>query len=156
VETETVKHHEVRHEVPSERRLNVLLVHHVTVVVRDLSQSARFYGEFLGMRAAFRPDFGFPGLIFESGGTQVHLIERQDWHPTDVAHHGHEGVDACHFALEVDDAVAASQTLKENGLEILQGPEQNAAGWIQLWFRDPDGYVIELLDRSGRLLRVQA
>lgn len=134
------------------QRLEVKSLHHVSVVVDELDRSKRFYRDVLGMRPVFRPDFGFPGLYFEAGSTQVHLIPRQSWHPTTANGHEFEGVDACHFALEVSDGVEAAQMLEESGVEILQGPEQNAAGWVQLWFRDPDGYVIEFVDLSNRPL----
>ena len=104
---------------------------------------------------AFRPDFGFPGLFFEAGNTQIHLIPHSDWHSNTAKRCEAEGPDACHFAFEVDDAAAARKVLEMHGLEILRGPRQNAAGWVQLWFKDPDGYVIEVLDRSGRLLSEQ-
>lgn len=133
--------------------LKVWAVHHVTLVVEDLERSARFYRDVLGMRAAFRPDFGFPGLFFEAGNTQIHLIPHSAWHANTAKRQEAEGPDACHFAFEVDDAAIARSVLERHQVEVLRGPRQNAAGWVQLWIRDPDGYVLELLDRSGRLLQ---
>ena len=123
-------------------RLKVQAVHHVTLVVDSLDRSARFYRDILGMRPAFRPDFGFPGLFFEAGNTQIHLIPHSDWHSNTAKRCEAEGPDACHFAFEVDDAAAARKVLEMHGLEILRGPRQNAAGWVQLWFKDPDGNLL--------------
>lgn len=133
-------------------RLKVWAVHHVTLVVDDLERSTRFYRDVMGMQAAFRPDFGFPGLFFEAGNTQIHLIPRSGWHIKESTPHQAEGPDACHFAFELDDAVAARAVLAKHNVEVLRGPRQNKAGWVQLWIKDPDGYVLELLDRSGRLI----
>ena len=133
-------------------RLKVRAIHHVTLVVNDLERSAHFYRDILGMQAAFRPDFGFPGLFFEAGNTQIHLIPHSDWHSNTAKRCEAEGPDACHFAFEVDDAATARSVLDRHNVAILRGPRQNAAGWVQLWIKDPDDYVLELLDRSGRLL----
>lgn len=148
---------EVGGSVPGEEEaipnsLTVRALHHVSLVVEDLERSAHFYRDILGMKAAFRPDFGFPGLFFEAANTQIHLIPRSEWHSNDAKRWEAEGPDACHFAFEVDDAALARKVLERHGVTILRGPSQNKAGWVQLWVRDPDGYVFELLDRSGRLL----
>jgi glyoxylase I family protein len=137
---------------PAAGTLKVRAIHHVTLVVEDLERSAAFYRDVLGMTRGFRPDFGFPGMFFEAGNTQIHLIPHSGWHSNTAQRWEAEGPDACHFAFEVDDAAAARAILEAHNVTVLRGPSQNKAGWIQLWVRDPDGYVFELLDRSGRFL----
>lgn len=132
--------------------LKIKAVHHVTLVVEDLERSARFYRDVLGMTRAFRPDFGFPGMFFEAGNTQVHLIPHSEWHSNTAHRREAEGPDACHFAFEVENAATAKKVLEHHHVTVLRGPCQNRSGWVQLWARDPDGYVFELLDRSGKFL----
>ena len=48
-------------------------IDHVTIVVKDLEVSCRFYAEVLGMTPQVRPDFGFPGAWFQAGNTQIHM-----------------------------------------------------------------------------------
>src|SRR5262245_5160719 len=47
---------------------------HVTLVVKDLQRSRRFFVEALGMREVQRPAFSFAGSWFQAGATQIHLI----------------------------------------------------------------------------------
>src|SRR5262245_30525374 len=58
--------------------IGVQCIDHVTLVVADLERSASFYVDLLGMRRTERPSFGFPGLWFQAGNTQIHLILAHD------------------------------------------------------------------------------
>ena len=56
-----------------------------------------------------------------------------------------------HIALAVDDLAASLATLKEQGIEPEREPYRVRDGGSLICFvRDPDGYRIELIDRSGR------
>lgn len=123
---------------------------HVTLVVSDLERSRKFYCEVLGMAETCRPAFPFPGLWFQAGHTQVHLIlEMPGCGTTGDAQDGPEiraGL-AHHFAFEVEDAHAAAEHLKARGVRIMGGPARRPDGCIQVWFYDPDGYVVEVFHR---------
>ena len=56
-----------------------------------------------------------------------------------------------HIALSVDDLSAILARLREQGIEPEREPYRVREGGSLLCFvRDPDGYRIELIDRSGR------
>ena len=56
-----------------------------------------------------------------------------------------------HVAYAVDDLAATLDALKEQGIEPEREPYRVREGGSLLCFvRDPDGYRIELIDRSGR------
>jgi len=56
-----------------------------------------------------------------------------------------------HIALSVDDLSATLARLREQGIEPEREPYRVREGGSLLCFvRDPDGYRIELIDRSGR------
>jgi lactoylglutathione lyase len=56
-----------------------------------------------------------------------------------------------HIALAVDDLDEALATLKEQGIEPEREPYRVREGGSRICFvQDPDGYRIELIDRSGR------
>jgi len=56
-----------------------------------------------------------------------------------------------HIAIAVDDLDGALSGLKEQGIEPEKEPYRVRDGGSRLCFvRDPDGYRIELIDRSGK------
>jgi len=56
-----------------------------------------------------------------------------------------------HIALAVDDLGASLDRLKEQGIEAEREPYRVREGGSLICFvRDPDGYRIELIDRSGK------
>ena len=126
--------------------IRVKQIDHVTVVVKSLEESRDFYVDALGMDEVPRPGFRFPGLWFQAGTTQIHLIEEH-------AESGPAKVfvpDECqisrthHFAFEVDDAIAATERLKDLGIPIVAGPKQRPDGPTQVYVQDPDDYLVEL------------
>ncbi|HXG09839.1 MAG TPA: DUF1805 domain-containing protein [Gemmataceae bacterium] len=131
---------------PPERGIRVKCIDHVTLVVKDLERSRRFYVDVLGMREIHRPAFSFAGLWFQAGKTQIHLIQ-------EYAGSGPAGnllpehlrsARTQHVAFEVEDAAATVPRLKELQVPILSGPRPRPDGYIQVFVTDPDGHVIEL------------
>jgi catechol 2,3-dioxygenase-like lactoylglutathione lyase family enzyme len=119
-------------------------VHHISFAVRDLARSQHFYQEILGLERIERPDLGLPGVWYRAGNAEVHLIATP------------EGVDvgsaapsltplANHQAFAVDDYAKTLDFLEAREVEVLRTTPE--AG--QLWIRDPDGNVIELIARHS-------
>jgi catechol 2,3-dioxygenase-like lactoylglutathione lyase family enzyme len=114
--------------------------HHMSFPVRDLARSRRFYESVLGLKLKPRPDLGVPGVWYQAGACEVHLIETPP------------GVDvgdpppslnplARHAAFGIADYGEALADLQAQGLEVLEtSPAQG-----QMWVRDPDGHIIELI-----------
>ena len=130
--------------------IGVTTLDHVTLVVEDLERSRAFYVDLLGMQLVERPKFNFPGLWFQAGNTQIHLILNHaqsssaglpDAPPT--AGPGR----VFHFAFEVPDCSFAVARLKACGVRVRGGPSARPDGCIQTWCYDPDGHVVELFSR---------
>lgn len=126
--------------------IQVKSLDHVTLVVKDLDRSRQFYVAGLGMREVPRPNFSFPGLWFQAGPTQIHLIgEHPGGSPagnplaeqfrTSRSHH---------FAFVIEDAEAAFARAQELGLTIVSPPKARPDGFVQVFLNDPDGHVVEL------------
>ena len=126
--------------------IQVKSIDHVTLVVKDLDQSRKFYVEGLGMREVPRPGFTFPGLWFQAGPTQIHLIGEHvggcpagnplpEQFRTSRSHH---------FAFLVDDVEAAYARAQELGMKIVSPPKARPDGFVQVFLNDPDGHVVEL------------
>jgi catechol 2,3-dioxygenase-like lactoylglutathione lyase family enzyme len=126
--------------------IRVRQIDHVTFVVRDLDASRAFYEGILGMECIARPAFSFPGLWFQAGTTQIHLIlEHADSGPAGASRA--EGVAISrthHVAFEVDQAEPAIQRLRELNIPIVSGPKFRPDGPTQFYVLDPDGNLIEL------------
>lgn len=119
-------------------------VDHVSFPVRDLARALAFWRDVLGLEPMPRPDLGFPGAWLRAGDAQVHLIEvSADFQGGTPPPHLNPL--AGHTAFAIDDYDAVLATIQRHGLEVLAlGPE---AG--QLWIRDPDGHIVELIATRG-------
>jgi catechol 2,3-dioxygenase-like lactoylglutathione lyase family enzyme len=128
-------------------------IQHVGLVVSDLDRSRRFYAEALGLEEVPRPpNFTFDGAWFRFGGTEIHLLAEA--HTTGGAGQPDAGPGAAkgmthHLAFEVDDVAAACERLAENAVALEGGPMPRGDGFVQVFFRDPDGYVLELFQWTG-------
>jgi catechol 2,3-dioxygenase-like lactoylglutathione lyase family enzyme len=128
-------------------------IQHVGLVVADLDRSRRFYAEALGLEEVPRPpNFAFDGAWFRFGGTEIHLLS--DAHATGGAGQPDPGAGAergmtHHLAFEVDDLEATCARLAENGVALEGGPMPRGDGYVQVFFRDPDGHVLECFQFTG-------
>jgi catechol 2,3-dioxygenase-like lactoylglutathione lyase family enzyme/uncharacterized protein YunC (DUF1805 family) len=131
---------------PAPAGLRVKTLDHVTIVVKDLERSRRFYVDVLGMREVRRPAFSFAGLWFQAGTTQIHLIlEFAGSSPAgNLLPAAQRTSRSHHFAFEVDDAEAAVAWLKKCEVAIVDGPKPRPDGIMQVFVTDPDGHVVEL------------
>ena len=96
--------------------IRVKSLDHVTIVVKSLAATRKFYVDALGMDEVARPNFPFAGQWFKAGATLIHTI-------LEFEGSGRAGSAACansrghHFAFLVDDCYAASQRIAELGFK---------------------------------------
>jgi catechol 2,3-dioxygenase-like lactoylglutathione lyase family enzyme len=145
-------------------------IHHVGITVPDLDAGIEFYTGVLGLElfdppspvfdhAELGPAVGVPGgalrqVNLACGDSIVELLEYTnppEASPTPVRA---DQRGAAHLALHVDDAEATKAELEAKGVEFLS--EVNAvdegvlAGWRWVYFRDPAGIVLELVEVAYR------
>lgn len=119
---------------------NVLGLDHASAVIADLNDSARFYGELLGLRPVERPELGFPGLWYDLGGGQtLHLLCVPN---PDAAERGVRGGRDRHLALRVQGLEALLERLEAAGYPA----ERSLSGRPAAFVRDPDGNTVELIE----------
>lgn len=125
---------------------------HTMLRVGNLEKSLAFYTEVLGMRLLRRKDYpdgkftlAFVGYQEESEGAVIELTHNWDTDSYDL------GNGYGHIALEVDDAYAACDRIREKGGKVVReaGPMKHGTTVIA-FVEDPDGYKVELIQRSGR------
>jgi len=123
---------------------------HTMIRVGDLEKSIAFYTEVLGMRLLRRKDYpegrftlAFVGYGDEADHTVIELTHNWDTERYDL------GNGFGHIALAVDDAVAACDAIRQRGGKVVReaGPMKHGTTVIA-FVEDPDGYKIELIERS--------
>lgn len=127
--------------------IRVKTLDHVTIVVRDLAATRRFYVDALGMQEVTRPGFSFAGQWFQAGATQIHTILEYEGSGKagSGAEHNSRGH---HFAFSIDSATAAAARLTELGIPLVSPPKQRPDGAVQVFVQDPDGHLVELCSQG--------
>jgi lactoylglutathione lyase len=123
---------------------------HTMIRVGDLDRSIAFYTEVLGMRLLRRQDYpggkftlAFVGYGDEASEAVIELTHNWGVESYDL------GDGFGHIALAVDDAKAACDAIRARGGKVVReaGPMKHGTTVIA-FVEDPDGYRIELIERS--------
>lgn len=124
--------------------LPIRSLHHVARVTRRLEASRAFYRDVLGFREMPRPQLKFPGAWLFNYGLQIHLIVNEsEGLPAAASPTGGIETRDNHLAFLVDDIAAAEARLQSHGVAYRVNL-QTATGLKQIFFRDPDGYHVEV------------
>ncbi len=118
----------------------------VGIGVSDLARSADFYTRVLGMKVitTFKLDYMDEIVVgFEGRGSALVLM-----HWTDGSARNYRD-NPIKIVLYVPDPAAAAAAIRADGLEIVREPTPIASlgGAVVGFARDPDGYLVELLQR---------
>lgn len=113
-------------------------LHHVSRQTSKLDETRRFYVDVLGFREISRPAFPFRGAWLFGAGIQIHLIE-EPYTPAPEQINSREN----HIAFAIEDVDGAAEWLEHNQVAYQRKivPDR---GTNQIFFRDPDGWMIEL------------
>jgi lactoylglutathione lyase len=124
---------------------------HVMIRVKDLDKSLDFYTRLMGMQLMRKRDFpggkftlAFLGYGEEESNTVVELTHNWDQEePYEL------GSGFGHLAVGVPDIYATCERLEGEGVPIPRpaGPMKHG-GAVIAFVEDPDGYKIELVERS--------
>lgn len=119
----------------------LLGIHHVSFVVTDVQRSLIFYREILQLEAdPGRPDIGYPGAWLDVGEQQIHLLQVPNPDPVS-GRPEHVGRDR-HAAMLVSDMQPVLERLEHAGVAYTR----SRSGRSAVFFRDPDGNGIELVE----------
>jgi catechol 2,3-dioxygenase-like lactoylglutathione lyase family enzyme len=126
--------------------MNILHLDHAALLVQDVERSRRFYCDVLGMQEI--PSGG--NCFLRKGHAEIHLLGEAEGRAVPLNYRQDDLADGyvTHVAFEVDDLEEAQRSLKNSHIQIVCGPRPRFDGKEQLYFCDPDGYVIELFARK--------
>jgi catechol 2,3-dioxygenase-like lactoylglutathione lyase family enzyme len=141
-------------------------LHHVGITVKDLDASIRFYHDVLGLPFSNEPSpwfdapelgpaVGVPGAGLRQvslllGDTMLELLEYKS-PPSDTTQPlQSNNIGASHVAFLVDDIHETVVDLSSKGISFFSDvnvvEEGVLAGWRWVYFADPDGYPLELVE----------
>ena len=115
--------------------LDIVGVHHITLVARDLERSRSFYEKFLGLNPIPRPDYDFEGAWYRCGSVEIHLLVAEE----------HPDPSRRHVALEVSDFERVVKSLDGGWVHVVGGPGvRTHDGSRFVFLQDPDGNLVEI------------
>jgi len=132
-------------------RNNIMRLLHTMLRVGNLERSLGFYQNVLNMQLLRRRDYpegrftlAFVGYGDEADHTVLELTHNWDTESYDL------GDAYGHIAIEVDDAYAACERVKEMGGKVVReaGPMKHGTTVIA-FVEDPDGYKIEFIQKKS-------
>ena len=123
-----------------------MYVEHLALWVDDLAATRAFYVDALGFEVDRELERDGETNLFLTG-PQGALLQCKH-HPDRTGPFAAEGFD--HFAVRVDDIEAEFERIvAETGCAVGSEPEQVSETTTVAFIEDPDGYGIELVERSG-------
>ena len=141
-------------------------LHHVGITVKDLDASIRFYHDILGLGFVNEPSPWFEGeelgravgvtgaaalrqVSLALGSTTLELLQYREPPSETVKPLASNSIGASHVGFLVDDIEAKRAELEAKGITFFSDvnvvDEGVLAGWRWVYFADPDGYPLELV-----------
>ncbi|KAI7985059.1 hypothetical protein ACSBR2_042748 [Camellia fascicularis] len=127
-----------------ENPLRLTSLNHVSLVCRSLEKSIDFYTNVLGFVPVRRPNsFNFDGAWLFSYGIGIHLLQSED--PEHMMKKSKIDPKDNHISFQCEIMAVVEKKLKEMGIECMrQMVEEGGIHVDQLFFHDPDGFMIEI------------
>lgn len=121
--------------------MSIRAILHASLLVADLARARAFYEGTLGLvPSPLRPDLGYPGVWYDVGSQQLHLMLLPNPDPV-TGRPAHGGRDR-HVALAVDDLEGLKQALAAAGVAYTA----SRSGRPAVFCRDPDGNALEFIE----------
>ncbi|XP_038899611.1 lactoylglutathione lyase [Benincasa hispida] len=143
---ETTRKQEEEHPLP------LMALNHVSRVCRSVKDSVDFYTKVLGFVLIERPQsFDFEGAWLFNYGVGIHLMqsEEEDNFGVRGGNKDDDHLDPLdnHISFQCEDMEAIEERLKVLGVKYMRRTleeEENGESIEQLFFNDPDGFMIEI------------
>ncbi|KAL6125232.1 hypothetical protein ACLB2K_073291 [Fragaria x ananassa] len=135
-----------------EHQLPLMALNHVSRLCRNVEESVNFYTKVLGFVNIERPPaFDFDGAWLFNYGVGIHLVQSKD--EDRLPHQNHLDPMDNHISFQCEDMDAMVKKLEELNIEYIKrtvGDDKNGAKIDQLFFNDPDGFMVEICNFGPR------
>ncbi|KAI3437229.1 VOC domain-containing protein [Psidium guajava] len=124
--------------------LHLKSLNHISLVCRSLEESMNFYWNVLGFVPIRRPgSFDFNGAWLFGYGIGIHLLQSDD--PEKMIRKSEINPKDNHISFQCESMGAVEKKLKEMGMGYVRAAvEEGGIQVEQLFFHDPDGFMIEI------------
>ncbi|KAK4590414.1 hypothetical protein RGQ29_020819 [Quercus rubra] len=128
---------------------NPLLIkslNHISLVCRSVEESIDFYQNVLGFVPIRRPgSFDFDGAWLFGHGIGIHLLQSED--PESMPKKTEINPKDNHISFQCESMGAVEKKLKEMEISFVRSMvEEGGIHVDQLFFHDPDGFMVEICD----------
>ena len=117
----------------------------VCVITQDIRRLREFYQKALQMEAEGDDTFTF----FSTEGPTLSLFTEQDMERMAPSSMRGAGRGDCVLEFEVDDVDSEFERLTQMNVPIVKPPMTHPWGLRSVWFRDPDGNIVNFFARAG-------
>ncbi|XP_065870479.1 glyoxylase I 4-like [Euphorbia lathyris] len=123
------------------KTMPILSLNHVSFVCKSVPNSVRFYEDVLGFVLIKRPSsFNFEGAWLFNHGIGIHLLESEN-----APKKGKINPKDNHISFQCSDMEVVIEKLEEKKIEYVTAVvEEGGITVDQLFFHDPDGYMVEI------------
>ncbi|KAL3527184.1 hypothetical protein ACH5RR_011840 [Cinchona calisaya] len=130
------------------RALPLLSLNHVSLVVKSVRTSVRFYVDVLGFVVVKRPSsLDFLGAWLYNYGIGIHFLEKESidyQYQTSIESRPINPKDN-HISFQCTDVNLVKRRLKDMGMKYVTAVVEDEGIKVdQVFFHDPDGYMIEI------------
>lgn len=123
--------------------LQLSSLNHISMVSRSVEDSINFYQDVLGFFPIRRPSFDFDGAWLFGHGVGIHLLQADD--PVSMPKKTEINPKDNHISFQCESMGAVEKKLKEMDIKyVRQRVEEGGVNVDQLFFHDPDGFMIEI------------
>jgi len=124
--------------------LHLTSLNHISLVCQSVEESIDFYMNILGFFPVRRPgSFDFNGAWLFSYGIGIHLLQSPN--PEQMPKKGPINPKDNHISFQCESMGAVEKKLKDMGIDyVRQRVEEGGIYVDQLFFHDPDGFMIEI------------
>ncbi|KAJ4954048.1 hypothetical protein NE237_030880 [Protea cynaroides] len=128
----------------AENPLHLTSLNHISIVCKSVDKSLDFYQNVLGFFPIRRPgSFDFSGAWLFNYGIGIHLLQSKE--PEKMINKVEINPKDNHISFQCESMIAVERKLKEMEIEYVKRVVEEGGIYVdQLFFHDPDGFMIEI------------